>query len=160
MFKRPRFMRPLVKRFVISALSLVVASVATAQSVPEMRMTPAEIQASALDSNQIGVPASLGFIRRSSLAILQKWASTRSCCLYQLTPRSRHTHIATIGWQLSSRASGTWATALMSVYSEPGGDNHFAQTDADSVIVEISGYGPTDTHHFEAKNDPKSGQSK
>ena len=54
MFKRPRFMRPLVKRFVISALSLVVASVATAQSVPEMRMTPAEIQASALDSNQIG----------------------------------------------------------------------------------------------------------
>ena len=42
----------------------------------------------------------------------------------------------------------------------PGGDNHFAQTDADSVIVEISGYGPTDTHYFEAKNDPKSGQSK
>src|SRR5438093_11776976 len=30
-----------------------------------------------------------------------------------------------------------------SVYSEPGGDNHFARTDADSVIVEISGYGPT-----------------
>jgi hypothetical protein len=23
------------------------------------------------------------------------------------------------------------------------------------VIVEISGYGPTDTHYFEAKNDPK-----
>jgi hypothetical protein len=46
------------------------------------------------------------------------------------------------------------------VYSEPGGDNHFAQTDADSVIVEISGNGPTDTHYFEAKNDPKSGQRK
>jgi quercetin dioxygenase-like cupin family protein len=47
-----------------------------------------------------------------------------------------------------------------SVYSEPGGDNHFTQTEAESVIVEISGYGPTDTHYFEAKNDPKSGQSK
>jgi hypothetical protein len=47
-----------------------------------------------------------------------------------------------------------------SVSSEPGGHNHFAQTDADSVIVEISGYGPTDTHDFEAKNSPKSRPSK
>ena len=54
MFKRPMFMRPLAKRFVIAALSLMVASVATAQSLPEMRMTPSEVQASALDSNQIG----------------------------------------------------------------------------------------------------------
>ena len=54
MFKRFMFIRPMVKRFVIAALSLVAASVATAQSLPEMRMTPAEIQASALDSNQIG----------------------------------------------------------------------------------------------------------
>jgi len=42
-----------------------------------------------------------------------------------------------------------------SVYSEPAGDNHFARTDTDPVIVEISGYGPTDTHYFEAKNAPK-----
>src|SRR3989449_6448720 len=34
--------------------SLVAASAAIAQSLPEMRMTPAEIRASALDSNQIG----------------------------------------------------------------------------------------------------------
>jgi hypothetical protein len=51
MFKRFMFIRPMVKRFVIAALSLVAASAATAQSLPEMRMTPAEIQASALDSN-------------------------------------------------------------------------------------------------------------
>jgi quercetin dioxygenase-like cupin family protein len=42
-----------------------------------------------------------------------------------------------------------------SVYSEPGGDNHFAQTDTEAVVVEISGYGLTDTRYFEAKNDPK-----
>ena len=47
-----------------------------------------------------------------------------------------------------------------SVYSEPGGDNHFARTDADAVVVEISGYGPTDTRYFEAANDPKSQQKK
>ena len=41
-----------------------------------------------------------------------------------------------------------------SVYSEPGSvdHNHFARTDTDPVIVEISGYGPTDTHYFEAVN--------
>jgi hypothetical protein len=54
MFQRFIFIRPMVKRFVTAAFSLVAASVATAQSPPEMRMTPAEIQTSALDSNQIG----------------------------------------------------------------------------------------------------------
>jgi hypothetical protein len=68
----------------------------------------------------------------------------------------------------SSPASGTSATAIASypaglktlppgsVYSEPGGaqHNHFARTEADDVIVQISGYGPTDTRYVEAKNDP------
>jgi hypothetical protein len=36
-----------------------------------------------------------------------------------------------------------------------GGDNHFAQTDNDAVVVEICGYGPTDTRYFEARNDPR-----
>jgi hypothetical protein len=43
----------MVKGFVSAALSLV-AAVATAQSLSEMRMTPAVIQATVLDSNQIG----------------------------------------------------------------------------------------------------------
>jgi len=40
-----------------------------------------------------------------------------------------------------------------SVYSEPGSVNHFARTDADPVIVQISGYGPTDTRYFDPAND-------
>jgi len=49
-----------------------------------------------------------------------------------------------------------------SVYSEPGGvsHNHFARTDTDAVIVEISGYGPTDTHYFEVANDPRAQEKK
>ncbi len=47
-----------------------------------------------------------------------------------------------------------------SVYSEPGGDNHFAQTDNDAVIVQISGYGPTDTHYFDPANEPQSQKKK
>ncbi len=60
--------------------------------------------------------------------------------------------------------SGTWqlgygehfdAKALKtlppgSVYSEPAGRHHFARTEAEPVIVEISGYGPTDTRYFDA----------
>ncbi len=41
-------------RLVIAAMFLSAASVVIAQSLPEMRMTPQEIRASALDSNQIG----------------------------------------------------------------------------------------------------------
>jgi quercetin dioxygenase-like cupin family protein len=47
-----------------------------------------------------------------------------------------------------------------SVYSEPGGDNHFARTDNDPVVVQISGYGPTDTRYFEPVNDPRSQEKK
>jgi hypothetical protein len=45
-----------------------------------------------------------------------------------------------------------------SVYSELGGvhHNHFARTENDPVVVEISGYGPTDTHHVDAANEPRS----
>src|SRR6266852_9369716 len=41
-------------RLVIAAMFLSAASVLIAQSLPEMRMTPQEIRACALDSNQIG----------------------------------------------------------------------------------------------------------
>ena len=41
-----------------------------------------------------------------------------------------------------------------SVYSEPGGKTHFAKTTASPVVVEISGYGPTNTAYFEPANDP------
>ena len=42
-----------------------------------------------------------------------------------------------------------------SVYSEPGGVTHFAQTGAEPVLVEISGFGPTDTRYFDPANTPK-----
>ena len=47
-----------------------------------------------------------------------------------------------------------------SVYSEPGKRNHFARADAAPVIVQISGYGPTDTHYFDPANEPKSQKKK
>jgi hypothetical protein len=36
--------------------------------------------------------------------------------------------------------------------------NHFAQTGAEPVIVQISGYGPTDTRYFDPAKDPRAKQ--
>src|ERR1700682_5935141 len=165
------FVRPIVKGFVVAALSLGV-SAAAAQSLPEMRMTPAEIRATALDSNQIGSSGLPGVHTKIIFGDPSKVGFyTILLFVPAHTTIQAHSHrddrVATV-------VSGEWhlgygnhfdATALKtlppgSVYSEPGGDNHFAQTEADAVIVEISGYGPTDTRYFEATNDPKSRQIK
>jgi hypothetical protein len=50
--------------------------------------------------------------------------------------------------------------SLGSVYSEPGGLNHFARTGDDTVVVDICGYGPTDTRYFDPANDPESPRQK
>jgi uncharacterized RmlC-like cupin family protein len=172
MIKRLMFIRPMVKRLVIAALSLVTACVATAQSLPEMRLTPAKIQASALDSNQIG---SSGLPGVHTKVVFGDPSQVGFYAILLFVPA--HTKIQAHAHRddrVAVVVSGEWhlgygnhfdAESLKtlppgSVYSEPGGDNHFAQTDADAVIVEISGYGPTDTHYFEAKNDLQSRQSK
>jgi quercetin dioxygenase-like cupin family protein len=160
------FIRSIVKRFAIVALS-EVAAVAVAQSIPEMRMTPTEIRGSALDNNQIGSSGVPGVHTKVVFGDPSK-AGFYTILLFVPAHRTiqAHSHrddrVATV-------VSGEWhfgygdhfdAKSLKtmppgSVYSEPGGDNHFARTDTDPVIVEICGYGPTDTHYFEAKNDPK-----
>ena len=162
------------KILMIAALSLVAASASTAQSLPEMRMTPSEIRASALDNNQIGGSGLVGVHTKILFGNPAK-AGFYSILLFvpAHTTIQAHSHrddrVATV-------VSGEWhfgygnhfyAQSLKtlppgSVYSEPGGvdHNHFARTDADPVIVQISGYGPTDTHYFDAVNDPKSQEQK
>ena len=41
------------------------------------------------------------------------------------------------------------------VYSEPAGVNHFARTGTEPVLVQISGFGPTDTRYFDSADTPK-----
>jgi uncharacterized RmlC-like cupin family protein len=157
----------MLKRFVIAALSLVAVSAAIAQSLPEMRMTPSEIAASSLDSNQIG---SSGVPGVHTKVIFGDPSKVGFYTILLLVPA--HTTIQAHSHRdnrMATVVSGEWHFGYGnhfeekslktlppgSLYSEPGGDNHFARTDADPVIVEISGYGPTDTRYFEANNDPK-----
>jgi quercetin dioxygenase-like cupin family protein len=161
-------------RLVIAAMFFAATSAAIAQSLPEMRMTPQEIRASALDGNQVGSSGLPGVHTKVVFGDPSK-ASFYTILLFvpAHTTIQAHSHrddrVATV-------VSGEWhfgygdhfdAKSLKtlppgSVYSEPGGigHNHFARTDAEAVIVEISGYGPTDTHYFDAWNDPKSRESK
>ncbi len=155
-------------------IALAAGSMATAQTLGEMRMTPAAIRASSLDNNQIGSSGLAGVHTKVLFGNPEK-AGFYTILLFvpAHTTIQAHSHrddrVATV-------VSGVWhfgygdhfdAKSLKtlppgSVYSEPGGvtRNHFARTDADAVIVQISGYGPTDTHYFEAVNDPKSREKK
>jgi len=137
-----------------------------------MRMTPAEMRASAVDSNPIGSSALPGVHTKVILGDPSK-AGFYTILLFvpAHTTIQAHSHRDN---RMAAVVSGEWhlgygdhfdAKSLKSlppgsVYSEPGGDNHFARTGADPVIVQISGYGPTDTRYFEAANDPRSRDKK
>jgi quercetin dioxygenase-like cupin family protein len=157
----------MIRRFLIAALALAAASVATAQALPEMRMTPAEMRTSALDNNQIGSSGLPGVHTKTLFGDPSK-AGFYTILLFvpAHTTIQAHSHRDD---RMATVVSGDWtfgygdhfdAKSLKtlppgSLYSEPGGRNHFAQTNADPTIVEISGYGPTDTKYFDSGNDPR-----
>jgi len=158
----------MLQRLFMATLYLAAASAVIGQSLPEMRMTPAELGSSAGDDNQIG-SSRLPGVHTKVLFGDPSRAGFYSILLYvpAHTTIQAHSHrddrVATV-------VSGEWhfgygehfdTNALKtlppgSVYSEPGKRNHFAQSGAAPVIVQISGYGPTDTHYFDPANEPKS----
>jgi uncharacterized RmlC-like cupin family protein len=166
------FIRSLLRNCLIPAVSLISLAVLNAQSLPQMRMTPAEVAAIANtpDKNQIGSSGLEGVHTKVLFGDPEK-AGYYSILLYvpAHTTIQAHSHHDD---RVAVVVSGEWhfgygdhfdAKSLKtlppgSVYSEPGGPghNHFARTDATAVTVEISGYGPTDTVYFDPANDPSS----
>jgi quercetin dioxygenase-like cupin family protein len=134
-------------------------------------LTPDEIKGSASDNNQIGSSKLPGVHTRVIFGDPSK-AGFYAILLFvpPHTTIQSHSHrddrIATVvsgEWRLGYGnhfdASLLKKLPAGSVYSEPGGDNHFAQTNADPVVVEISGYGPTDTRYFNPLDDPDAGKN-
>jgi quercetin dioxygenase-like cupin family protein len=162
--------KPRYKSSLVTVLSLFLTSAVYAQSLQQMRMTPTEVAASSktLDKNQIG-SSQLEGVRTKILFGNPEKAGYYSILLSvpAHTTIQAHSHRDD---RVAVVVSGEWhfgygdgfdAKLLKtlppgSVYSEPGGQNHFARTDTTAVIVEISGYGPTDTHYFDSANDPNS----
>lgn len=153
---------------------LVAAAVSTAQiqTLPQMRMTPADVRATSFDGSQVGT-AGLAGIHTKVLYGDPSKAGLYTILLYAPahTTIQSHSHRDN---RMATVLSGTWLFAYGnhfdqkslktlppgSLYSEPAGVTHFAQTSDTSVIVAISGYGPTDTRYFDLANDPEAQQKK
>jgi pimeloyl-ACP methyl ester carboxylesterase/quercetin dioxygenase-like cupin family protein len=140
---------------------------ATTSSLPKMRLTPDEVRTNQTATSQIG---SSGLPGVSTTVLFGDPSKSGFYTIVLFVPA--HTTIAAHAHRddrMATVVSGTWQfgygdrfdEALLknlpvgSVYSEPGGVNHFARTAGDSVLVEISGFGPTDTRYVEPVKTPK-----
>jgi uncharacterized RmlC-like cupin family protein len=155
------------KSIVVTLLCIASFTLAArAQTLPQMRMTPAEIKTGPTDNNQIGSSELAGVHTK---VLFGDPAKTGFYSILLFVPAhvtiEAHTHrdnrVATV-------VSGEWHFGYGdhfdvkrlktlppgSVYSEPGSVEHFAQTAETAVVVQISGYGPTDTKYFDPANDP------
>lgn len=157
----------MIKPLVMAALVFLTAGQAGNSSLRQMRMTPAEIVASGAEDGQTGGAGSAAGQRRVLFGD-PTTAGYYSILLFipAHTTIQAHSHRDN---RMATVVSGEWhfgygnefnAAALKtlppgSVYSEPGGVNHFAQTGGAPVIVQISGYGPTDTRYFDPAKDPR-----
>jgi quercetin dioxygenase-like cupin family protein len=160
----------MLKSLVMTVLVFLTAGQTANSSPQQMRMTPAEIAASGAEESQSGGAGSAAGQRRVLFGDPTK-AEYYSILLFvpAHTTIQAHSHrdnrMATVvsgewhfGYGNEFNAAGLKTLPPGSVYSEPGGTNHFAQTGADPVIVQISGYGPTDTHYFDPAKDPRAKQ--
>ncbi len=155
------------KRVWLAVILLVVACAAATSSLPQMRMTPGEILNGGAGNSQIGSSKLAGI--HTKILFGDPAKSEFYSILLFVPPHTAiqaHSHrdnrVATVvrgEWQFGYGnhfdASSLKALPPGSVYSEPGGTNHFARTGAGSVVVQISGYGPTDTRYFNPADDPE-----
>jgi quercetin dioxygenase-like cupin family protein len=132
-----------------------------------MRLTPDEVRANQTGSEQIGSSLLAGV----STKVLSGDPSRAGFYTIVLsvppnTTIPAHSHRDD---RMATVVSGTWQfgygdrfdeKALKrlppgSVYSEPGGGNHFARTGPEPVLVQITGVGPTDTRFGNPADAPK-----
>lgn len=133
----------------------------------QVRLTPDEIQAKGMVDSGAGTSGVSG-IRTTVLSGDPAQAGLYTIRL-TVPPRTKiaaHTHRDD---RTAVVISGTWyfgygreasdgakrALPAGSFYSEPAGVAHFAETKEELAVVEITGYGPTDTEYTEEGNDPR-----
>jgi hypothetical protein len=162
----------MLKRILLAVVLGTAASSSTTSSLKEMRLTPAEVRAIAFDGTQVG---SSGLAGVRSKVLFGDPAKSGSYSILLFVPA--HTTIPAHSHRddrMATVVSGEWnfgygdrfdekslkALPSGSVYSEPGRANHFARTGDDTVIVQVNGYGPSDTRYVDPANDPTSHEKK
>jgi pimeloyl-ACP methyl ester carboxylesterase/quercetin dioxygenase-like cupin family protein len=149
------------------ALVRFLGTGSSSSALPHMRMTPADVAANQTGSDQIG---SSGLAGVSTKVLFGDPSGAGFYTIVLFVPA--HTTIAAHSHRddrMAAVVSGTWQFGygdqfnegalknlpVGSVYSEPGGTSHFARTGGEPVMVEISGFGPTDTHYVNPADAPK-----
>jgi quercetin dioxygenase-like cupin family protein len=149
----------------IAALSF--AAGASAPALPQIRVTPTEVMSGDKGDSQVG-SSKLPGVHTTTLAGDPTTAGFYSILLFvpAHTTIQAHSHRDD---RMATVVSGRWqfgygtrfdvgalkALPPGSVYSEPGGVDHFARTTDEPVVVHLCGFGPTDTRYFESANDPE-----
>jgi quercetin dioxygenase-like cupin family protein len=138
--------------------------------VPEVRLAPAELETAPEDQSQIGSAKATGIQTRIVVGTPnEKGFYSIMLFVPPETTIQAHSHRDD---RVASVLSGTWQFAYGehfdasqlkelapgSVYSEPGGESHFARTGSEPVVLHITGNGPTDTHYINPADDPKTKQ--
>ena len=151
----------------IVAFFVAMAGVAQAAAIDQIRLTPAEIAAKEASGAGAGTSGVAGIQTTVLLGDPTKpGLYTIRLRIPPNTTIQAHTHRDD---RSAIVMSGTWhfgygrevnetATKPLppgSFYTEPGGVAHFALTKAESVVVDITGLGPTDTVYVSTANDPR-----
>ena len=140
---------------------------ASSSALAQLRMTPADVARNQTGSDQIG---SSGLAGVSTKVLFGSPSSAGFYTIVLFVPA--HTTIPAHSHRddrMATVVSGTWqfgygdrfdegalkTLPAGSVYSEPGQTNHFARTGDEPVLVEISGFGPTDTRYVNSADAPK-----
>ncbi len=150
-------------------LALLVAAVGAAQAAPvdQVRLTPVEIAAKEAGGANAGTSGVAGIRTTVLLGDPTKpGLYTIRLSIPANTTIQSHTHrddrsaiVVSGTWYFGyGREANETATKPLppgSFYTEPGGVAHFALTKTESVVVYITGFGPTDTVYVNATNDPR-----
>ena len=156
-----------MKRILTIALVMVLASVAQAAAVEQIRLTPSEITgkeavgAGAGTSGVAGIHTTvlLGDPTKPGLYTI-RLSIPANTSIQAHTHRDNRSAIVMSGtWHFGygsvANAAATKPLPPGSFYTEPGGVAHFALTRAEAVVVYITGFGPTDTVYLNTANDPR-----
>lgn len=151
----------------LMALPIILTRPVRAQSSAEIRLTPAALDSGAALAPGAGTSGVAGITVR-----ILKGDPSKPGLYTMLLSVPAHTRIAAHRHpddRVATVVAGTWyfgyghafdAGALRalppgSYYTEPPGEDHFAETRESAVMVQISGMGPTGTTYVRAEDAPK-----
>jgi uncharacterized RmlC-like cupin family protein len=156
-----------MKKIATVALVMVLASVAQAAVIDQIRLTAGEITAREAGGAGAGTSGVAGIHTTVLLGDPRKpGLYTIRLSIPANTTIQAHTHrddrsaiVVSGAWYFRygsvANAAATKPLPPGSFYTEPGGVAHFALTRAEPVVVYITGLGPTDTVYLNAANDPR-----